>query len=91
MRQVVVFILVFYQRFISALFPPRCRYYPSCSQYALEAVERYGGYRGLWLGVKRVARCHPFGSSGYDPVPEIVDAELDGQDQCPGDIRGTKE
>jgi len=69
MRQVVSSIIVFYQRFISAMFPPRCRYYPSCSQYTLEAVDRFGSCRGLWLGAKRLARCHPFAESGYDPVP----------------------
>ena len=70
MRHVVTSIIVFYQRFISALLPPRCRFYPSCSQYTLEAVDRFGGTRGLWLGVKRLARCHPFTTSGYDPVPD---------------------
>lgn len=69
MRQVVFALIAFYQRFISAFLPPRCRYYPSCSQYAREAVEHHGVGRGLWLGVKRFARCHPFSDSGYDPVP----------------------
>jgi putative membrane protein insertion efficiency factor len=50
-------------------FPSPCRFTPSCSSYALEAVRRYGAARGLWLGARRMLRCHPFGGSGYDPVP----------------------
>jgi uncharacterized protein len=54
-----------------------CRYQPTCSQYALEAVEAYGFLRGIWLGVKRVARCHPWGGSGWDPVPGTGDKGKD--------------
>ena len=58
-----------YRRFISPLLPPRCRFEPSCSAYALEALRVHGAARGLWLAVARVARCHPFNPGGYDPVP----------------------
>lgn len=59
----------FYQRFISPLSPPRCRFYPTCSQYALEAVQLHGAGKGSWLGFKRICRCHPWGGSGVDFVP----------------------
>ncbi|MBP5392199.1 MAG: membrane protein insertion efficiency factor YidD [Bacteroidaceae bacterium] len=58
-----------YQRFISPLTPPSCRFTPTCSQYAVEALQKYGPFKGLWLALKRLLRCHPWGGSGYDPVP----------------------
>ena len=58
-----------YRRFVSPLLAPRCRFAPSCSEYALTALAEYGAARGLWLAVKRIARCHPFNPGGYDPVP----------------------
>lgn len=59
----------FYQLAISPLFPASCRYLPTCSQYTIEALRIHGFWRGSWLGIKRIARCHPWGGSGYDPVP----------------------
>ncbi|HEX7117259.1 MAG TPA: membrane protein insertion efficiency factor YidD [Longimicrobiales bacterium] len=58
-----------YRRWVSPLLPPACRFTPSCSAYAAEAVERYGARKGAWLAVRRLLRCHPFGGHGYDPVP----------------------
>jgi len=61
-----------YRRFVSPLLAPRCRFAPSCSEYALTALAEHGAARGLWLAVKRVARCNPFNLGGYDPVPTRV-------------------
>ena len=58
-----------YQATLSRLLPPMCRYQPTCSHYMVEAIERHGPVRGLWLGTKRLCRCHPWGGQGYDPVP----------------------
>jgi len=67
----VPFILLIkvYQLFISPLFPSSCRYTPTCSHYTVEALKKYGVIKGSWLGIKRISRCHPWGGSGYDPVP----------------------
>ncbi|HSN77765.1 MAG TPA: membrane protein insertion efficiency factor YidD [Anaerolineae bacterium] len=69
MRRIVMALIRGYQRFISPLLASNCRFHPTCSQYTLEAVERYGAAKGLWLGAKRIGRCHPFNPGGYDPVP----------------------
>ncbi|MCI5836401.1 MAG: membrane protein insertion efficiency factor YidD [Veillonellaceae bacterium] len=60
-----------YRRFISPLKPPCCRFYPTCSEYALEALHRHGAVYGSYLAVRRILRCHPFHPGGYDPVPEV--------------------
>ena len=67
--KIMLGLIRFYQYAVSPLIPPRCRYTPTCSQYALEAVKKYGALKGGWLAVKRIARCHPFGGSGHGPVP----------------------
>jgi putative membrane protein insertion efficiency factor len=69
MRALVRAALRFYQLALSPLVGPTCRFHPSCSQYALEAVERFGVLRGAWLSARRLARCHPWHPGGYDPVP----------------------
>ena len=58
-----------YKRFLSPLLPPMCRFEPTCSVYTMQAVEKHGVVRGLWLGARRLARCHPFNPGGWDPVP----------------------
>jgi len=64
-----ILLIKIYQRIISPILGPQCRYTPTCSNYALEAFKKYGVFKGGWLAVKRIARCHPWGGSGYDPVP----------------------
>lgn len=68
MRIIIVMLIRFYQIFISPLKMPTCRFYPTCSHYALQAVQKYGIRKGVWMSVKRVGRCHPFHPGGYDPV-----------------------
>lgn len=69
LAKILLGLIRFYQYAISPLLPPRCRYQPTCSQYAIEAVSKYGALKGGWLAAKRIGRCHPWGGSGYDPVP----------------------
>lgn len=71
MRTVFMQLIRLYQRTLSRVLPPACRFYPSCSQYSYQAIERYGVRRGGWLAIKRVARCHPLNPGGYDPVPDL--------------------
>lgn len=64
-----ILLIRIYQYAISPYFPKACRFVPSCSQYGIEALQKHGLFRGLWLTIRRMLRCHPFGGSGYDPVP----------------------
>ena len=69
MRHVLVWVVRAYQMTIAPLLPPACRYYPTCSAYAIEALEKYGALRGGWMAARRISRCHPFRPGGFDPVP----------------------
>jgi putative membrane protein insertion efficiency factor len=69
LKRLVVLLIRFYQYAISPFLGRSCRYHPSCSEYAVEAVEKYGALKGSWLAMKRVGRCHPWHPGGYDPVP----------------------
>jgi len=68
-KKVFIVFIKGYQLFISPWLPPSCRYYPTCSSYCLEAIEKYGAAKGTFMGMKRLLRCHPFHAGGYDPVP----------------------
>jgi hypothetical protein len=68
-KKVALGLIKFYQSTISQVTPPSCRFTPTCSQYTFEAIERYGVFKGCWLGARRIMRCHPFNPGGYDPVP----------------------
>ncbi|MEE8076226.1 MAG: membrane protein insertion efficiency factor YidD [Candidatus Binatia bacterium] len=68
-KRVIILLLIGYRHYLSPLLPPTCRFFPSCSGYTLEAVQRHGGMKGLWLGLRRLLHCHPFHRGGYNPVP----------------------
>ncbi len=70
MKWLLIFVVRGYQVLLSPLLPPACRYTPSCSHYAIDALQKHGAIRGSWLAAKRIARCHPFHPGGYDPVPD---------------------
>ncbi len=76
MKIIIIWLIKGYRSFISPLFPPSCRFQPTCSQYALEALERFGIWRGSWLAIRRILRCHPWHPGGYDPVPPCQDKHL---------------
>lgn len=69
LAQPLVWLVVLYRRLVSPLLPPACRFYPSCSEYALGALRRHGPLRGSWLAARRLVKCHPFHEGGFDPVP----------------------
>lgn len=68
MKRAVLYLINIYRTYLSPFLPPSCRFYPTCSQYAQEAISRYGLVRGGWLAAKRLSKCHPFHAGGYDPV-----------------------
>ncbi|MCE5154537.1 membrane protein insertion efficiency factor YidD [Staphylococcus hyicus] len=69
MRHLFILPIRFYQKFISPLTPPSCRFYPTCSNYTIEAIQVHGAFKGIWLGIKRILKCHPLHKGGFDPVP----------------------
>jgi putative membrane protein insertion efficiency factor len=70
LKKILILFIRFYQIVISPLKPPTCRFYPTCSHYGLEAVQRFGAFKGGYLTIKRILKCHPFHPGGFDPVPE---------------------
>ncbi len=69
MKRMILSLIRFYQRSISRTLPPACRFVPSCSEYAYQAVDKYGLWKGGWMAIRRLSRCHPFSAGGHDPVP----------------------
>ncbi|MCD9071238.1 membrane protein insertion efficiency factor YidD [Staphylococcus chromogenes] len=69
MKRLFIAPILFYQKFISPLTPPSCRFYPTCSNYTIEAIQVHGAIKGTWLGIKRISKCHPLHKGGFDPVP----------------------
>ena len=76
MRQILIALIKLYRYAISPYLAPSCRYTPTCSSYAIEAVQRFGVFRGSWLAIRRISRCHPWHEAGYDPVPDNNDLRL---------------
>lgn len=68
-KRLMLFLIKFYQIGISPYFGPKCRFIPTCSQYTYQAIEKYGVFKGVYLGIRRILKCHPFHKGGYDPLP----------------------
>ena len=79
MKKILILLIRFYQKFISPMFPAKCRFYPTCSQYTLEAIKEHGAIKGTYLGIKRILKCHPFHEGGYDPVPKKENKNSEGK------------
>ena len=79
MKKILILLIRFYQKFISPMFPAKCRFYPTCSQYTLEAVKEHGAIKGTYLGIKRILKCHPFHEGGYDPIPKKENKNSEGK------------
>ncbi|MEN6370142.1 MAG: membrane protein insertion efficiency factor YidD [Thermotogota bacterium] len=84
LRKVLVLPIKVYQRVISPLLRPRCRFYPTCSQYAVEAIETHGPFRGSWLALRRLLKCHPLHPGGFDPVPPRKSEVSTGKEESHG-------
>ncbi|MHC8516053.1 membrane protein insertion efficiency factor YidD [Sporosarcina sp. ITBMC105] len=70
MKAILIGFIKIYQKSISPIMPPTCRFYPTCSHYGVEAIEKHGALKGAWLAIRRISKCHPFHEGGFDPVPE---------------------
>nr|WP_319215471.1 membrane protein insertion efficiency factor YidD [uncultured Trichococcus sp.] len=80
MKKLFIGLIRGYQKVISPLFPPSCRYYPTCSNYAVQAIQKHGAIKGSLMGIARILRCHPFVKGGYDPVPEQFSIRRNNED-----------
>lgn len=90
MSRILIFILRAYQAFLSPLMPGGCKFYPSCSHYAVEAVQTHGALRGAWLAALRVLRCRPFARGGFDPVPQPTDEMRSGIEILRPEVSGLR-
>ncbi|MDN4607804.1 membrane protein insertion efficiency factor YidD [Sporosarcina highlanderae] len=72
MKTILIGLIKLYQKIISPLTPPSCRFYPTCSHYGVEAIQKHGALKGSWLAIRRISKCHPFHEGGFDPVPEKI-------------------
>ena len=89
MKKLLILLVKFYQKTLSHLFPGVCRFKPTCSQYMIEAIETHGVFKGLYLGTKRLCKCHPWGGQGFDPVPPVKPKEKACQ-KCKCRVKSTK-
>jgi uncharacterized protein len=83
MNKILIWLVQGYRKFISPLFPPSCRFTPTCSQYTIESIDRFGTIKGSYLAIRRIICCNPFHPGGYDPVPEIADRHIIAEEKPP--------